>query len=107
MEKRGGVTRQDDKQRTNEQGKIGLLSLWAVGRLSFAIQTSPQNPPKATSGTKNGHRKVIFAMIYFVDIFHHFPISMDLFFQMPIWNGDGLKQKKSKENKPALKLNFT
>ena len=25
-------------RRDNEQGKIGLLSLWAVGRLSFAIQ---------------------------------------------------------------------
>ena len=27
----------NDDERTNEQGKKGLLSLWAVGRLSFAI----------------------------------------------------------------------
>ena len=27
----------NDEWQTNEQGKIGLLSLWAVGRLSFAI----------------------------------------------------------------------
>ena len=33
VEIRGGVTRRDDER----QWKIGLLSLWAVGRLSFAI----------------------------------------------------------------------
>ena len=33
---RGGVTRRDDDER---QWKIGLLSLWAVGRLSFARGT--------------------------------------------------------------------
>ena len=39
---RGGVTRRDDDERTNDkQWKIGLLSLWAVGRLSFAIRTRP------------------------------------------------------------------
>ena len=33
------LTRRDDKrQTTNKQGKIVLLSLWAVGRLSFAIR---------------------------------------------------------------------
>ena len=38
MEIRGGVTRRDDDERTtNKQWKIELLSLWAVGRLSFAI----------------------------------------------------------------------
>ena len=33
------LTRRDDKRQTaNKQGKIGLLSLWAVGRPSFAIK---------------------------------------------------------------------
>ena len=41
VEIRGGVTRRDEqRRRTNKQGKIGLLSLWAVGRLSFAIVKS-------------------------------------------------------------------
>ena len=44
VEIRGGVTRRDD-ERTNErqQWKIGLLSLWAVGRLSFAINTKSKS----------------------------------------------------------------
>ena len=36
MEIRGGVTRRDERRTTNKQWKIELLSLWAVGRLSFA-----------------------------------------------------------------------
>ena len=40
MEIRGGVTRRDEQRTTNnKQGKIGLLSFWAVGRLSFATKT--------------------------------------------------------------------
>ena len=31
VEIRGHVTRRDDKQQTNEQGKIVLLSLWTFG----------------------------------------------------------------------------
>ena len=50
---------------------------------------------------------MIFAMIYFVDILHHFPISMDLFFSNADLEWKMASNKKSKENKPALKLNFT
>ena len=42
---------------------VPKIALWVPEskfRDHFSIQTSPQNPQKATSGTKNGPQKVIF-----------------------------------------------
>ena len=47
--------------------RVSKMALWmpeSKFRDHFSIQTSPQNPQKATSGTKIGPRKVIFGNFF-------------------------------------------
>ena len=57
--------------------KRGVLAILGVPKMALpvteSIQTSPQNPQKATLGTKIGPRKVIFEHLEFSDILMSFP----------------------------------
>ena len=73
----------------------------------FSIQTSPQNPQKATSGTKIGPQKVIFCHFFnFAYFYLIFPLARAV-----LSNAKGQRKEcsnqKVEENKPALKLNVT
>ena len=54
----------NDKRRTNEQGKIGLLSLWAVERLSFAKSVNFNLSNHRTKGLPTVKTFVFFYKVY-------------------------------------------
>jgi len=89
--------------------RVSKMALWmpeSKFRDHFSIQTSPQNPQKATSGTKIGPRKVIFGhflnFVYFCVIF---PLARAIFFQMQIYQGRRPPIKKCLKQ-TSLKIKF-
>ena len=67
--------------------RVSKMALWmpeSKFRDHFSIQTSPQNPQKATSGTKIGPRKVIFGNFFNSAYFYVvFPLARVVFFKLP------------------------
>ena len=72
------------------------MALWVPEtnfRDHFSIQTSPQNPQKATLGTQIGPQKVIFSHFFY---FVHFPIEIPIVVEKKLspWEGKVLEQKQ-------------